>query len=116
MSEEGKLKRGASIKYCPRCRAELIASDCEFCGYAIEHRVVSPTRRFDPEIGARMRYARQQLDMKQHEVAALLGVSRPSIANWETGHAVTTVDRFLELCRLYGVSADWVLGLDKDRR
>lgn len=35
------------------------------------------------------------------EAAKLLSVSERTISRWESGKASPTVDRFIELCRLY---------------
>ena len=40
------------------------------------------------------------------EAAKLLKVSERTISRWESGKAAPTVDRFIELCRLYNCPVD----------
>lgn len=44
---------------------------------------------------------RKKADLNQEEVASVLGVSRITIVNIETGRSNTTVEKILMLCALY---------------
>ena len=44
--------------------------------------------------------------MKQKTVAEYLGVTRETVANWESGHCSCSIANFKKLCDLYEVSMD----------
>lgn len=50
--------------------------------------------------------------MKQ--VSDALGLERTRYLKWEHGDAQPPLDMFVRLCKLFGVSADYLLGLDDD--
>ncbi len=52
---------------------------------------------------------RKKAGWSQEELSEKLDVSRQSISKWEGGLAVPTVDKLLELSRLFGVSTDYLL-------
>ena len=54
---------------------------------------------------------RKELKFTQEEVADKLNVSRQTISNWETGSAQPTIDKAVELAKLYNVSLDQMVGL-----
>ncbi|MEO1015349.1 MAG: helix-turn-helix transcriptional regulator [Pseudomonadota bacterium] len=61
-------------------------------------------------IGARIRHARKRKGLNQTELGALIGVSQPSIANWEKG-AHGPRDSMLEkMAVALGVAPAWLKG------
>lgn len=52
---------------------------------------------------------RKKADLNQEEVASVLGVSRITIVNIETGRSNTTVEKILMLCALYKCSPNELL-------
>ena len=50
--------------------------------------------------------------MKQ--VSDALGLERTRYLKWEHGDAAPSLDMLVRLCRLFDVSADFLLGLDDD--
>ncbi len=52
---------------------------------------------------------RRQNCWSQEDLADRLDVSRQSVSKWEGGQAAPTVDKLLELSRLFGVSTDYLL-------
>ena len=66
-------------------------------------------------LAARLKQAREQTEPKltQEDVASRIGVSSWSVSNWEND-GVPPADKLADLARLYGVSADWLLGLQQD--
>lgn len=65
-------------------------------------------------IGARLFKARTDAGAgTQAEVAQRLGLGVNTVGIWERGLAVPVATNLAALCRLYGVSADWVLGLSQ---
>ena len=49
--------------------------------------------------------------MKQ--VSDALGLERTRYLKWEHGDAQPSLDMLVRLCKLFGVSADYLLGLDE---
>lgn len=54
--------------------------------------------------------ARKMCNLKLLEAAELLGVSQPTLSSWESERKSPTIDSILKMCRLYNVSADFLLG------
>ncbi len=52
---------------------------------------------------------RKQAGWSQEELSERLDVSRQSISKWEGGLAAPTIDKLLEMSRLFGVSTDYLL-------
>ena len=65
--------------------------------------------------GARLRDLRVKSGLSQEEAAAQLGVSPQSVSKWETDKCYPEFSLIMPLARLYGVSADMLLG-NEDRR
>lgn len=53
--------------------------------------------------------ARVNAGYTQKGAAEALGVSEKTVCNWEKGMAVPMADKFVEMCRLYGVSVDDII-------
>lgn len=62
----------------------------------------------------RIRDLREDNDMTQQEVANVLGTSQTMYARYERGANELPIHHLLTLCRLYGVSADYILGLSDE--
>lgn len=64
-----------------------------------------------------LRELREDRDLTQKEIAALLGTTQQVYSRYEKGENEMPVRHVITLCRFYKVSADYVLGLaDKSRR
>ena len=50
--------------------------------------------------------------MSQEELAEQLGVSRQAVSRWEVGSALPDASNILQLSKLFGVSADYLLNDD----
>ena len=59
----------------------------------------------------RMRNLREDRDLTQKEVAALLNKSQQGYSHIEEGRAELKIDDLITLCRFYGVTADYFIGL-----
>lgn len=57
----------------------------------------------------RLKQARKNLQLSQEDVANRLGITRTAIAALEAGKRQITVDELLQLCKIYGVTADELL-------
>lgn len=55
---------------------------------------------------------RKQRGMSQLELAEALNVSRQAISKWELGTAIPTIENFLAISKLYGVSVDYLVNDD----
>lgn len=59
-----------------------------------------------------LRELREDRDLKQSELAALLGTTQQVYSRYENGINELPIRHLITLCRYYCVSADYVLGLD----
>ena len=59
----------------------------------------------------RIRDLREDHDKTQQEIAAVLGTSQTMYARYERGANEMPIRHLIALCRYYGVSADYILGL-----
>ncbi|MCD7712033.1 MAG: helix-turn-helix domain-containing protein, partial [Firmicutes bacterium] len=51
-------------------------------------------------------YYRTRLSMSQEELAYKIGVSRQSVSKWEMDQADPRIDKIVQMCALFGVTAD----------
>ncbi len=58
----------------------------------------------------RLRDLREDHDMKQKEVAALLGINQRVYSNYETGKRDIPLHHLIVLADYYKVSTDYILG------
>lgn len=63
------------------------------------------------EVGKRLKECRTQLKMTQREVADILKVAQPVYQRFEKGIFECNYSQLCDLCKLYDVSADYILGL-----
>ena len=59
----------------------------------------------------RMRELREDHDLKQREIAQLLGITQQTYSRYEQGANELPVRHVIALCRFYKVTADYFLGL-----
>ncbi len=64
----------------------------------------------------RMRDLREDRDLKQRDVAEILGTSQTMYARYERGANELPIRHLLTLCKYYGVSSDYFLGLTDKKR
>ena len=67
------------------------------------------------EFQARIRALREDHDMTQQQVADYLGTSQTMYVRYERGANELPLRHLIALCRLYQVSADYILGLSSDK-
>lgn len=65
-----------------------------------------------PEI---LRELREDRDLKQSDIAKVLGTTQQVYSRYENGQNEMPVRHIITLCRYYNVSADYVLGLSLER-
>lgn len=61
------------------------------------------------ELEERIALARKQAGLSQEQLGEKLGVSRQAVSKWESGQTNPDVAYVIEMCRLFGVSSDWLL-------
>lgn len=59
----------------------------------------------------RMRNLREDRDLTQKEVGQIINKSQQGYSHIEDGRAELKIDDLIKLCRFYGVSADYFIGL-----
>lgn len=64
----------------------------------------------------RMRDLREDSDYTQEYVAHYLGTSQTMYARYERGANELPLHHFVNLCKLYNVSADYLLGLSNQKK
>lgn len=64
------------------------------------------------QVMKKLRDLREDHDMKQEDVAKYLGTSQTMYARYERCANELPLRHFIALCKLYGVSADELLGTD----
>lgn len=60
----------------------------------------------------RIRDLREDHDKTQQEIAEVLGTSQTMYARYERGANEMPLRHLIKLCNYYGVSADYILGLE----
>ena len=61
-----------------------------------------------------LRELREDRDLRQAEIAAVLGTTQQVYSRYENGVNELPIRHLITLCRYYRVSADYVLGLKRD--
>ncbi|MBQ3483466.1 MAG: helix-turn-helix transcriptional regulator [Clostridia bacterium] len=59
----------------------------------------------------RLKDLREDHDLTQSDIAALLGTTRQQVGKWEAGIQMMGVDKYIRLATYYNVSTDYLLGL-----
>ena len=62
-------------------------------------------------LGVKLRKLREAHWMTQQDVAKRIGVKRASISRYESDAGTPSLERFRDLCKLFNVSADYLLDL-----
>lgn len=63
------------------------------------------------EIGRRVAAARRMMDFSQEEASQRIGVSRTTVASWETGKSMPSAEDMSKICKVLKVTADELVGL-----
>ena len=62
-----------------------------------------------------MRNLREDRDLTQRELGAVINKSQQGYSHIEDGRAELKIDDLIKLCRFYGVSADYFIGMSEKR-
>lgn len=68
------------------------------------------------ELNERIALARKQAGLSQEQLGEKLGVSRQAVSKWESGQTNPDLAYVVEMCRLFGVSSDWLLMGEESER
>ena len=63
----------------------------------------------------RMRNLREDHDLKQREVAAIINKSQQGYSHIEEGRAELKIDDMIKFCKFYNVSADYFVGISNEK-
>ena len=64
-------------------------------------------------IADRIKYLREKNNKTQSALAKQLGITRASVNAWEMGISVPSTQYIVELSRIFDVSTDYLLGVEK---
>ncbi len=62
-------------------------------------------------IADRIKYLRDKKGMTQTYLAKRLGISRSAVNSWEMSLSFPSLSNIVEMARIFGVSADYILGI-----
>ena len=63
-------------------------------------------------LAMKLKILRAEYDLTQAEVAKRLGISQQTYSKYESKDTVIDSETITKICALYGVSADYLLGID----
>ncbi len=63
------------------------------------------------KVAARFKSVRTENGLTQAQLGEKLSVSQDTVSLWETGKSVPTAEYIVAFCKLFSVSADYLLGL-----
>lgn len=72
---------------------------------------MSKTKRYLPAFTERFELLFDNSDVTQLDLAKKLGLSTKAIYSWKTGISMPDAKGVADLAEIFGVSADWLLGL-----
>lgn len=64
--------------------------------------------------GERLRESRKDHGDTQESLGKKLGYATPTVSKWEQGETEPGLETLKQICRMYEVSADYLLGLSDD--
>lgn len=62
-------------------------------------------------VGKKIKELREDKNLTQQEVADKLNIDRSNYSKYERGVLIMTPEMIRQLCRLYDISADFIIGL-----
>ena len=65
----------------------------------------------DNILGDRIRFLRKEIGLSQEQLANKLNTTQDTISLWELNKSFPDVVNIIKLCKLFDVSADFLLGL-----
>lgn len=62
----------------------------------------------------RLRDLREDNDLKQEDIAKILGIQQTQYSRYERGVQMMGIDKYIILAKYYNVSLDFIVGLRKE--
>ncbi len=62
----------------------------------------------------RLREIREYNNLKQKDIAKILGVSRPNYTRWETKEKIIPLTKLNDFCNYFKINIDYVIGLSNN--
>lgn len=66
-------------------------------------------------INERLKDLRDDYNLKQVEIAKILGVSQANYSRWETGKELIPLEKLNFLCNYFHVRMDYIIGISEER-
>ena len=63
-----------------------------------------------------LKYARENLELKQKEVADILGVTYSTVSGWETGKDTIPLRQLIKFANKFDLSLDYLFGLSNKNK
>ncbi|MCP3867749.1 MAG: helix-turn-helix transcriptional regulator [Gammaproteobacteria bacterium] len=73
------------------------------------------TKTFRKKVGHRIKVRRVELDMKQEELGAVLGVPQSQISEWEIGRRALRIEQAMDIARGLRTSVAYLVGENENR-
>lgn len=64
-------------------------------------------------IGQTIKELRKEKNLSQTDLAKLLFTSQDTISLWERGKSLPDISSLIKLTEIFGVSSDYILGIEK---
>ncbi len=64
------------------------------------------------KFGERLRELRIEKGLSAIKLGKALGVGDTTILRWESSRMLPTIDRLYDVCKFFGVTADYMIGLE----
>lgn len=75
--------------------------------------MIENTKKID--FGQRVRILRDKKGLSQKDLADRLGMPRSIVSTYENGRRMPTYGKLIKLAYVFGVSTDYLLGVENDR-
>jgi len=67
------------------------------------------------ELGLKMKMLRKEQNLTQKQLAERIGVAKSIVSYYESGNRYPSYDVLVKIARVFHVSTDYLLGMDKRR-
>ena len=74
------------------------------------------TKRPKTIVGKRLMILKKEYAMTNRQIEEDLGVSHQAVSFWLNRYVYPQTEVIIKICKVYGVSADWLLGLSDERK
>ena len=62
----------------------------------------------------RLKELRHDKKLSQRRLARIIGTTNSSVCDWECGRTEPNIEMIIKLCVVFGVSSDYLLGIEND--